>query len=74
MKKDIIIISDQPGCRVTILHYPDDPCAWIVRKWVRTGLLRRRVDSRWFNHRDAAERYAKSIARDCGTRGIAAAS
>jgi hypothetical protein len=62
MNKNTIVIAQRPDCRVTIVHYTDDPLSWIVRKWVRKGLLRRRVESKWFNHRDAAEKFARSIA------------
>ena len=64
MKKITVLISNQPGNRVALIHYPDDPSSWIVRKWVRKGLCLKRTESKWFNRKDLAERYAKSIAVD----------
>jgi hypothetical protein len=68
MKKITIIISNQSDCRIVLLHYSDDPLSWIVRKWVRKGFWRTRTESRWFNHRDVAEKYAKQLALEC-TKG-----
>jgi hypothetical protein len=65
MKKISIVISDNPDCRIVLLHYTDDPSAWIIRKWVRKGFLRRRTESKWFNSRDLAEVYARKLSSDC---------
>lgn len=65
-EKTEIVISDSDDCFITLLHYPDDPASWIVRKWERRLLWKKRALSRWFNTRDLAEQFARLLVRECG--------
>ncbi len=65
MKKFEHTLSDRSDCRITLIHDPDDPLSWIIRKWER-GLLGRRVTlSRWFTTRGQAERFAQTLVKEC---------
>lgn len=65
MKRQRELISDDPDCTIMLLHDPEDPCVWIVRKCVRRLFWRRCTHSRWFNTRLQAERYADDLVRAC---------
>ncbi len=65
MKLTKVLVSDDPDCNVVILNHPEDPTAWIVRKYKKILFLRRCLHSRWFHTREQAERYAGELARVC---------
>ena len=69
MKRQRVQISDDPECSVELLHDPEDPAVWIVKKCVRRLFWRSCPHVRWFNTREQAERYAGDLVRACRQAG-----
>lgn len=64
MDKTETVISSIPGCYIKILHYPEDPATWIVKKLKRRLFGKKEILTRWFSRKDQAVKFAEDLKRD----------
>jgi len=61
--RDRTVISNDRGLLIEIIHRNSDPSVWIVRRWKRTLLSKRRLSSDWFIDRRQAFAFAFEMKR-----------
>ena len=68
MMKQITVLSDNRDCLIELTHRDSDPGSWIVRRWKKHFLFRRRVSSDWFNGREQALAFVDAMMRERDVR------
>jgi hypothetical protein len=62
--KNITVISNARECIIEVSHRNSDSGVWIVGRWTRAMLLRKRVSSHWFIDRHQAFAFAHEMKRE----------
>ncbi len=57
----ITVISRNRDCYIELIHTDSDPGSWIVRRWKKYFLSRKRLSSNWFNGREQALAFADAM-------------
>lgn len=57
------IVSQDSDQVTEVIHSPNDPGMWIVRRWEKVFLHRKLVFSCWFNDKRQALDFAAELAR-----------
>jgi len=61
-----IVISNDAGGLIKLIHRASNPTVWIVRRWKKTLWFRKQISSDWFTNGEQALAFAKEMKRDHG--------
>jgi hypothetical protein len=55
------VISNARACFVEVMHHDSDPGSWIVNRWVKSLLFKKRISSNWFIDKQQAFAFANEL-------------
>jgi hypothetical protein len=65
MPKHVTIISNARDCFIEVIHPEAAQANWIVRRWKKGLVFKKRISSDWFLERQQAFEYAKKLQKQC---------
>ncbi len=61
---DSTVISNDRDCFIELIHRKSDSGTWIVRRWKKSLLLKKRVSSDWFIDGEQALAFAQRMKQE----------